>query len=625
MKKTTFICFLILLFLNKLFADNQIFLRPIQKSIAYNNISLDELNPFLYSTKKFFIDSSTTLLLLDEYNYTNGFYNDILKVLIIDGQYKDEIAYILEEKIKIYKTKECKFFVKEDFYLEDKVLIKKNIKTFLEDSFVQYNQEYLKLRIEDDNGNSFFITTSDKSKLHFLLNKLTEINYNLQKGAKVIKVIESTTAMPIKDAACYNEKSDHDGIIYVYNSYDNKILIEKEGYTSSVIENKDQDQNLFLAILSPTKKIDYYDDRTTIYEYKNYQILIDNKNLSFKNSIFVSFLDQTDLSIFSFPSINNNKKIKAGFFVKNIIEPVKIEANVSLKEDIDLLFFDLKDLEWKKVTAEKRENDYKIKNLKDGYYIALSKEAVTGESIEVLLKGKTSNKFIRNRGGDFYTTLTQEEKASYLPDDQYEIITFDITETARISQRYIKRIGYENRITLELYKDEPYLLKKNFETTNKLSHLFYGNWQKRAIKYNNNYTALSVIESLGDMTIKPNGKVEFISKDFIIKGFYDVINNKKIEICINHINKLINKVDTNEIIKVDPSLFNSQLIIKAYYSYYAGVLKISFDNIYFLRNMKYLGIKDKNMIEIISKSLFLPDFPEDEKNTIFTIYFVKTD
>ena len=79
----------------------------------------------MYSKKFFKIDKNSILKLIDEIDYENAFYGDILKVEVVNGYYKGKIGYILEDDVCLaYES------IKKNttIFFENEVIINNNYK-----------------------------------------------------------------------------------------------------------------------------------------------------------------------------------------------------------------------------------------------------------------------------------------------------------------------------------------------------------------------------------------------------------------------------------------------------------------------------------------------------------------
>jgi hypothetical protein len=95
-------------------------------------------------------------------------------------------------------------------------------------------------------------------------------------------------------------------------------------------------------------------------------------------------------------------------------------------------------------------------------------------------------------------------------------------------------------------------------------------------------------------------------------------------IYITKITEPVKNDGKNEIIKIDPSLYHSQLVIPAYYDFYVGIFQLSFDTIYFTRNKLYKGEKNEDFfIEMESFPFGMIEYPLKENSGKYEIYFTQ--
>lgn len=633
-EKKIIIFLFFILFQLKIFSENDIYLKPISKVIVYNNIMTEELNPFIFSTRKFYIDETVTLQLIDEYEFSNGFYGDILKVKIIDGFYKNEIGYLYEENTVINNpaNKNIRFFFKEKTYIEEyDIFINKDTVCTIEKSWIENGKVFTKIFFNNPPYKNLTLEIKDKNSVHFIINKFSEITYNLRKGKKVIKIVDSESLIPLKNAECSGILSDEYGIIYLNPDKNKKLIkIKKEGYAENLILDS-PDENIFLAMMNPVDHVKYYDDRTSVLEKKFYKFLINSRNLSVNEKIEINILSLDDLSIFSYPEINLNDQncVYGGFYLHNIPAYADIDVDINISEkNITVYHFEINPCKWIKINHVISNNRYKINNLNNGYYLLIKtnnpKQTFSVDNGKNDHNRYFSKKFLRNKTGDFYKIISNDEDNINLPVDEYEFLYFDISNFDRIIQKRI----YQDELVSDLNKIKEDSFKINVENKvneNQFSNLFFGLWQKRAIKVNDIYVNdKDILEYLSDMKIEENNIIKF-QNDLNIQGYYKLIDEKKMYIVITSVNKLINKTDNNEILKINPSLFNSQLVIPAYYLYQVGILQISYNKIYLARNMLYKKKFDQPYVKMESTPFFKIEFPQDEKSSKYKIFFVKTD
>lgn len=587
---------------------HEVFVKPVGKIMLYNNLDLNELNPFIYFTKRIYLDENSILKIIEEYDYTNGFYNDIFKVIVADGPSKGEIGYIYEDQVYFYKykTKQCVFFFKNDYILDDfNLIIKKNTKAFLVDNYLVSGFEVLKLKVVDDK--EYFVTISEKKYLQIILNENQEINYYLKNKAKVLKVIETSTLLPISNATCEQQKSDSNGTIYLYNFNKDVVIIEKEGFSMGVVELK-ANENISLAFLLPVQRIKYFDGRETLYENDNYKIIIDARNFGCGNEISFAPLNLNDLSIFAFPEIEEKIKIVGGFYIYEIGENLKVTLELkNFYEDLFFIYYDIKKLKWERVGKKNFFNKNQLE-LKNGYYIiAQNKEEENNLKHIIFDEEIMVKKYVRNRKGDYYKVVKLDEKSVLLPNDDYEIIYFNSKESS---------------LTQIFYKGEKKVYFLSTKGSSKIfPDTFNGLWERKLVK--GKYISQDSLEALGDMIIDKDGRILFKSRNFLITGNYELIDEKRIKIYIRNINVPVKILNDGEIIKVNSSIFNSQLVIYGNYNYYTGVFELSFDNIYLERIMKFeFENKKSRVINLESEIFYNSNFPEKERGK-YRIYFVK--
>ncbi len=622
---------------NYLLCKNEFFFKPIKKAYIYDNF-YNDLYPFMYSKNILILDEYATLKLLEEIEYNNGFYKDILKVEIIEGNHKGAIGYILEDDVTIcFESikKNASLFFKDDVVLDNKIKIEKKTKCRILSSKIQSEKESLTLQITNDPMlKDFIFEYSDKDKLHFIIDKKGEILYFLHKGFIVIKLIDQENLMQIENAEYNKEKSDEYGILYINNEKNlNHFIIKKEGYSDGIIIKNKNDENIFLCFMQKLKYIHYFNDGKTICVKGQYQLDIINKNISDNKLIRFKTLSLDDYSFFCYPLFDKkNFSIKGGFYINNIPLNSDIQCKILSKDpDNKLYYFNNNNFEWESIPFFKTENNilYNISN--DGYYLVIKENDIKYNEVIFLNKNRciSSNIFIRNKNGDICITGSgyksdNLEKKVTIPDDKYEAVLFSPDFPNMIVQENFNT-ELNNIIELCYFNNEDKLTSNKFNMElYGLESSYNGKWTKKAVQKNNYFIKKiddNILEYLGDMQFISPDKICFSTKDYIIEGYLDLINEKKAYINITYISGTIhNDIDSQDYI-INPSLFNSKLIIPIIYTYYAGVLEISFDMIYFNRKKLYNKKDDQYAIKMESYTFLNPEFPKSEKECIYKIFF----
>ena len=643
MKTNTIIFFLIIL-LNPLFAlssiyteytENEIYLSPIKNTMLYDNFT-DTLYPFFYS-KLFKLDNKTSLKLINEIEYSNGLFGDILKVEVLDGYHKGKIGYILEEKVHINLIsikKGAQVFFKHDTYIyNNRLLIEKETKCSIEESRIESGKEVLTLRFSSSTLKNLSIEYHNKNHIHFIINKSSEIAYYQRKGMSIVKIVDPNTLLPVEKASYNNSFSGSYGILYIDKKENFPLyIIKKKGYTDGIIIPFNKKENAFLCFMENLDYIKYYDDRESIYEKRFYQFIIDSKNKSISNKVGVKILSIQNFAIFGYPLITQkNFEIKGGFYIKNasIIPETKCKLAINDK-NLLLMHFDTKLVKWQMIPILQKDNSYIIKNLQDGYYLLVCQKKLQYIPIEIKTPNKitTSRIFFRDKNGkiSFQTNLSSLKKRPLLsdnntliPEGRYETLFFDPGMPSNLFQKivYINSPKYT-------YENKNFFEDKTHENAPKgLPPIYNGLWYRKGIKKNNNLVKeKNILEYLGDMNFVSPNKISFNTNTYKMEGYIEIIDKKRLYIHLTGISEIIENYDDTQKYLVTPSLFNSQLIIPAFYSFYVGIFQISYDSVYFKRKKIYNDIYSKKpLIKMTSMAYGNPVFPVSEKETKYKIYF----
>ena len=610
--------------------NKDIILTPINSAYLFNDFK-DSLYPFIHSTKIIKLDNVTNLKLLDEIEYSNGLFGDILKVEVVSGKYRGVIGFILEESLALTTQaliNGANLFFKDEVVLDNNFKITKETQCRVLESRAEYGEEILTLELLSPQYKNVVIKYTDKNNLHFVINKTTEINYYLRKGFKVIKAINANNLQTIQDAYCNNIKSDESGIIYIDNEDKKKYFkITKDGFTESIIIPDNIDNNIFLALISPLEIIRHLDEYSSIYEKNNFKITIKHKDKSLFKKIGIKTLGQNDLTAFCFPQFSDeNYAIDSGFFITNTdsIESLNYEIN-DVDKKYRIFFFDEKSLKWINHNYIKNNNKLFLHDINDGYYLIIYETENKISQAKLILDKeiKTSQFFLQNEDGNYFTQIFKPNNGYELniPDGKYEVFFF----TPEIPD-IILHYGFNTKTGQTSIDTKSYFDKKE-KNNQKLSKLFYGKWFRRIIKIDQNIVKNNepaILETLGNMVIESANKISFYNKDLLIEGSMEIVDNNKLNIHISNINKLVKNYDGSNLIKVNPSLFNSELIIPTYYSFKAGIFQISFDNIYFTRKRYFYKKADSaSSIKMESAQFGYPAYPASEKEAKYQLYFTQ--
>lgn len=571
---------------------------PINKIYGYENFTSNSLYPFSYSKEIYSLVQKDTLRLIEEVETDNPLFGDIFKVEIISGYYKGKICFVYEESIKLNITNDKQIYVvfKRDDQSLNRDFIKKDSKFTIKDTRIEDNVEIYTL--QDSNNNTFdFI---NKSSIRFLINKTDEINFALKNNKIVIKVVNNRNLFPIENVWCDNNVSDKDGIII---SEKRSILLKRSGFADALIQIN-PDQNIYLCFMEELNKTAaetgsiYKDELIDIYTS---QLSKDKINISLFNNSF---------SILSLPDLNRtNFIIKKVFYIDAADTNTNLQCNIqSLFHPIEILYFDKSDLTWKSSKIEDYGSFMKFNIYLSTFYCILSYKESNLKKIDITKNFQTSTPQIINKERDWFTNK------GIIPDTETELVCFS---------PYAPYTLYQSIIKINSEKVEINIIPNNTECTT-FNYLYYGQWDRIGIKEDNKIidSDKTKLEYLATkMELINDNKITFKNNDLQIEGLFELLDKDRLQIRIKYINLPV-KLKEFGTYNITPSLFDSEVIIPSFYSFYAGNLQISLTNIYFSRKTSAVERPDTNLL--IENPLFYKiTYPENENSCKYKIYFFK--
>ena len=598
MKNKNLLIILLFLIRVNLIFSNDIILSPISKSLIYSNFS-DNLFPFLYSSKIIEMHNTNQLLLLDEFDYFNGFFGDVLKVRIIEGANKGFEGFILEENVAIQMSS-----IKNDTrvsFKDDRNMNKYRIF----ESKITYYGEVLTLKKEGTNEE---VLLSNKNNIRFIINKTIEIDYFLRNNYSIFKFIDTQSLSPIdgvtKDGD--RKKSDNDGFLYLKEKSD-CYLFRKIGYQKCYFK---RDRELSLVFMNKLNKIQLNNDELTQFQIGLFNFLI--KANSNKN-VFINNID--GLSVLSYPYISlENKKIIDGFYIEFDSNDTSVDLYFNRVFDKTMVcFYNEDESVWEELEIIQPNNNKNIQIKKSGYYLALSEELTENYKFQIpeIIQ---SNYYILKKGNNkIYNSIFFD---SNLTRGDHEFLFFSKYNPYKIEQSRLdfKKEKYVSNITNINNKSSP----------SKFNELFYNIWNRFSLKKNKILIEIdnNILEHLGDMTLIESNIIRFSNSDFKMEGYFDIVDEKKLYLRIKYVSDNIHA--GNKYFIISPSLFDSELVIPCFYSYFMGIFELSFDGIFFQR--KTNPRKETNKTKEYQIIMETPDlsfarFPKDVENSIYKVYF----
>ncbi len=616
------------LFIFTYIASGDILLNPIGKIVMHDSFS-GELYPFLYSSKETVLDNRTTLKLLDEYDFDNCFFGDVLKVEVVEGEHAGLTGYVLEDEVCINMLSiknGAEMFFKDNTFIDIYGLkIPKDSKCRIIDTRIENGREILTLQFESPPLKSTLIEYSMKNRLHFIINKKTEILYYIRNGFTAFKIINTGTLASVAGAKYNDQATDIDGFMYLGKSTKNRI-IKKKGYTDCIINSK---PGMNLYFMQKLNLINYYDDRTSVYEKDFYRFEIKSGNRGVKDKIGIKILKTDDLSVFCYPAFDYpDSEIAGGFFVDKPDESIEMSARINIERDgLELFYYDPASGAWTLQDMSRTGGHYSFRIVRNGFYILSTNVKNDGNAGRLNIKGfgdsSTSTIYFRNKNGNRYARV--DSPGITLNADIYEYFYYDIDNPFKIRTNVLEIYDGDNQLDLTKENDgqldavkdaERELLQKNFIAE------FKGGWQRYAFKKDNKILKCppDELECLGDMKLIAPDKIIFKTDNCLIEGTFEILDGKKMNINISRVSRLLKSTADGTFHEVNPSNFRSALVIPCMYSFYQGIFQISFNGIYFIRrNILKTGTSD--FMTIDSQIFMLPEFPADIDHAEYKIYF----
>ncbi|HOF01651.1 MAG TPA: hypothetical protein PK385_09570 [Spirochaetota bacterium] len=596
-----FYCFAVILAITalKIFSGG-ITLSPINKTYIYDSFT-DGLSPFASSLVYFAIDNRTKLELIEEYEFFNGLQGDVLKVKIKGGAYSGFVGYILEESVSIDKES-----VRAGAY----VIIKKEDvrderKYRITGSYVEEGMEFLRLVDESD---GFEFSISDKNDICFIIDKTAEIKRMLRKGYKLIKCYDLDSLNPISSVCvCGEYFSDNDGFIY-YKSDSIALILQKAGYAKSYVKADSDIAAVFM------RKLNRVEIKENIRDYNiggcEFQIFCQN-NPTGKSGLYINPLSFENLSILNYPDMldDADEKVVGGFYIENLTSGVEI-FYINRAQNAKLFYFDPANFKRNKLNIDEHiDCGYNIS--RDGYYLLISENSPE-KKWRVEIPKTLYSGYVKSADASFICKFAPDSELS-LPKNRYEFISYSAeTPYDLIHEKFELK---DRDLSLNI-KQKTVKQKSDF-----FSSAFWGKWKKFAFKKDNLAIAATAgaLENLGDMTITGPNSVIFNNGKYTIEGNIEFVDENSVNINITNVSSKILHKDKQ--FMVNPSLYSSNLVIPARYSFLAGVIRLSYEGIYFTRKNYYEGDTIDDALVLETNHNFRSLFSKDIDTARYKIYF----
>lgn len=633
-KKYATLIILFLFTLHLIYAENEIYLSPITKTILFDYFT-DTLNPFIRSREFIPLDNKTVLELINELEFTNGLYGDILKVKVVSGYYKGKIGYVVEDKVRI--TEETLkngvyIYFKKNIQLPNGSMLNKKSRCLVKESRIAFLKEIVSLsptEIPNKKNSAGTFDYEEKSDYRFIINKKTELSYYKRRQDIIIKTIDSKTLFPVIHAKYNNDTlSDEYGFMYIEKEdYTPPLTVAKKGYTKGILLPALNKNNLYLNFMTSLDYINYYDDRNSLYEKDMFVFTIEKNNKSVSKKQGIKIFTPGTFTVFCNPlhhpsSPLLNTRLIGSFYLDDVPEYLEITCRFKTPEqDIHVFHFDTTSYSWNEIIITHTTEDYSMKNLQSGYYLVVS--SMNSDTAKVTIENDRPISALYLVDKETGIVKYTEDQNFSIPKGRYELLAW----SPEISDNIVQALLY---IDTDTYKIDIRELIENTEVINKknyLSHLFNGIWNRDAVKKNNHLiTTITtpVLEYLGNMTIKPHGLVDFSTDKYTIDAYFEIIDDKRMYIHIINSDIILINHQKQQKSKVSPSLLDCRLVIPAYYSFYVGIFQISFDMIYYKRNrLYYTPVNEDQLLVMESVPFGNTVFAKSEKETKYKIFFTQ--
>jgi len=328
------------------------------------------------------------------------------------------------------------------------------------------------------------------------------------------------------------------------------------------------------------------------------------------NKKFNFLVMENSFSVLNLPKYDYDCIAKKAFYIEGISQDDKIICKIkTLFHPIKVLKFDTISLKWEEIEIEYNEAAVTFKISKSGFYLAvLENFDKSVEKVKISNNHPCSKPFFLNRDRTFFSN----EKI--LKDEEVEVITFSSYNPYELYQKMVKK--NEKDIKIEI--------NPQYEKGKKFHDLYYGEWDRAALKKDGKKIEKdrNKIELLGNMSLIENNYIVFEDNGVLLEGKFEILDKDKILLNIKSINYPLLANGYSEFYKISPSLFENELVIPSFFSFYAGNLQFSFDEICFSRRKNFYKT-DNSYIEAEYVNFYKTIFPHDEKNTRFKIYFFK--
>lgn len=605
LKKILPIIFITLLTTLSSLQAGEIYLSSPGQLLLYENYSGDELNLFAKSSFILKLPPHTRLKLLDEYSHGNPLFSDVLQVEVAGGLYKGRVGYLLEDGTW---TDELSLdggevVLKKDFPLGDQIL-KAGSRCRIVGLQPYYGSQILLLQAEGAGREGRF-SCSNRQLIRYSLGPSKDIEYYSRQGYAVLKVLDSSTLLPLEGVSGGNDPATDDyGLLYLAPQGRSRgkweLNLNREGYLARTVTLR---PGLNLALLQPLLKSKAGAKSRALELGAGYKLTLDSEKpeeLLYNSSLNDPF------SIFSYPHFKQPERIMAGFY---LAPGAPFEAELTGDKG-ELYHYDRALKSW--ILLEQAwKGSYTLK--RGGYYLITSPpEQAGGESFAVSHELEwTSTIYIRGEKGG-YLKLSPG-KSHKLAAGRYELIAFS-KESPYYAAHSIYRVEGAGKIELSRRSKE--------EPGSPINSLLQGKWSCYARKMD----GLAVeeeerLEHFREMELFPR-RITLRSGKTILKGYISGGLEGPLKIILLNGSTPIYDLKLERELKISPSLFDNRLTIYGRSSLVSGLYELSFNTIVaealrFSRGDRVTPLKSGELTYIT------PGYPKAGEKVHLQLYFEK--
>ncbi len=608
---------------------------PISKSLLFIACYPGRLNPFSVLDKYYQIDETTSLKVLEELKFNNGFFSDILKVEVTGGYYRGVVGYLFENQVVLQynRLNEYPDIVFTADYRANGLSIKKGeIFSIYDTVFDPERGEVLKVNLDKSVEGGRVFELSDKSLYRFVINRQADVNYFSESGGSAIMIADVGSFISIegfKTAA--GLLTDKEGYLLVDNG--DTVTLTKDGY-SPVYHHGD---GLSLYFVAELDYISYLSDASTKRSGLSKSFQINTKNYGVMNRLGYSFLEDTKLDLLCLPSFDSSLgNVIDGFYIDNLQDGVSGELAFKTSHSFasgyqayQVYQYDQSINRWIKKESINGSGQITTILHSGGYYALVSEfgqktmsqtgklrishsDAYNDAYSQVYLLGSEGGVFSVDR-----STISGGMTYIELPIGEYQVFCIVSDDPLNIKSQLVKIGSGETNIAFEYSKD--FLGDRPG-----FSKYYYGRWKMHSFKKNNKIVKPgNEFEALGDLDILGENILRFSGQNCLVTARFHRTGKDMGLIVIRRSSLPVYLQSMKTFHKISPSLYDSELVIPVIVTHFVGVLQISFDAVYFSRR-KLLDDEYSQNTPVLSGFPFGEQkYPETEEKALFKIFYTK--